>query len=77
MLRDGTRFRIDNGTITWMRDRNGNKLNFTLRFWQRELLVITDSLNRQVTITYDISTGGSTYYDQISFKGFGRRQSHE
>lgn len=70
MLRDGTRFRIDNGTITWMRDRNGNKLSFTYDYGKR-VTGITDSLNRQVTITYDISTGGSTYYDQISFKGFG------
>jgi len=29
MLRDGTRYRIDNGGVTWMRDRNGNKLSFS------------------------------------------------
>ena len=29
MLRDGTRYRIDAGKVTWMRDRNGNKLTFT------------------------------------------------
>lgn len=28
MLKDGTRFRVDDGKITWMRDRNGNKLTF-------------------------------------------------
>ncbi len=26
MLRDGTRYRIDGGYVTWIRDRNGNKL---------------------------------------------------
>src|SRR5262249_24969485 len=29
MLRDGTRYRIDLGNVTWIRDRNGNKLSFT------------------------------------------------
>jgi len=24
LLRDGTRYRFDNGTVTWLRDRNGN-----------------------------------------------------
>lgn len=28
MLRDGTRYRIDSGRVTWIRDRNGNRLSF-------------------------------------------------
>jgi len=65
MLRDGTRFRIDNSLISWMRDRNGNKLTFTYD-GSRRLTAVTDSLNRIVTITY----GGTYGYDQIAFKGF-------
>ncbi|HXL80401.1 MAG TPA: hypothetical protein VN951_05945 [Pyrinomonadaceae bacterium] len=70
MLRNGTRYRFDNGTVTWLRDRNGNKLTFT---YDTGLQVtgITDSLNRQVTIAYnvaDISPYGVC--DQITFKGF-------
>lgn len=62
-LRDGTRYRIDGGLVTWMRDRNGNKITFS--YTGRNLTTITDSLNRQVTITY------GTPYDQITTKGFG------
>jgi len=65
MLRDGTRYRINGGLVTWMRDRNGNKLTFT--YASQTPVSITDSLNRQVTITYG-SPGG---YDEITFKGFG------
>jgi YD repeat-containing protein len=70
LLRDGTRYRIDNGLVTWMRDRNGNKLSFT--YSGPKVTSITDSLNRQVTIAYsvsDIAPYGTC--DQISFKGFG------
>src|SRR5882672_7156437 len=63
ILRDGTRYRIDGGNVTWMRDRNGNKMSFT--YTDSRVTSVTDSLNRQVTISYgDPST-------QISFKGFG------
>lgn len=65
MLRDGTRYRIDGGLVSWMRDRNGNKLTFT--YVSQRPTSITDSLNRQVTITYG-SLGG---YDEITYKGFG------
>jgi RHS repeat-associated protein len=68
MLRDGTRFRIDGGNVTWMRDRNGNKLSFTYDASHR-VLTITDSVNRQVTFTY--ADYLSTFSDQITFKGFG------
>jgi len=64
MLRDGTRYRIDNGGVSWLRDRNGNKMSYTYDANQR-VLSITDSLNRVISITY------STSYDDISFKGFG------
>jgi RHS repeat-associated protein len=67
MLRDGTRFRIDGSKVTWMRDRNGNKLSFTYDTSSR-VLTITDSLNRQVTFSY--ADFVSTFSDQITFKGF-------
>ena len=66
MLRNGTRYRIDGGKVMWMRDRNGNKLTFTYDIYQR-MTSVTDSLNRQVTISYNSGAG----YDQITFKGFG------
>lgn len=66
MLRDGTRYRIDMGHVTWMRDRNGNKLNFSYGAYQ---MTVTDSLNRQVSVSY--ADFQSTFYDLITFKGYG------
>jgi RHS repeat-associated protein len=67
LLADGTRFRVEDGKIVWMRDRNGNKVSFSYDLYRRVTLV-TDSLGRQVTITYPAS--GVTYI-LISFTGFG------
>jgi hypothetical protein len=66
-LRNGLRYRIDLGRVSWMRDRNGNKLSFL--YGQDGVTTITDSLNRQINITCaDFQT---VFYDQITFKGFG------
>ncbi|HEX5886205.1 MAG TPA: hypothetical protein VFY67_16810, partial [Pyrinomonadaceae bacterium] len=67
MLRNGTRFRVDGGNVTWMRDRNGNKLTFVYDTFQR-MTSVTDSLNRQVTVNYNAGGGA---YQEISYKGFG------
>ena len=67
MLKDGTRFRVDDGQISWLRDRNGNKVTFGYDSFRRTTS-ITDSLNRQVSITYPTSYPDFT---TISFKGFG------
>jgi hypothetical protein len=66
LMRDGTRYRIDSGLVTGMRDRNGNRLNFTYSFGK--VTAITDSLNRQITLTY---ASGGTPFDQLTFQGFG------
>jgi YD repeat-containing protein len=47
MLRDGTRFRVEAGSVTWMRDRNGNKFTFGYDA-NHNIQTITDSLNRVV-----------------------------
>ena len=70
MLRDGTRFRILNGNVIWMRDRNGNKLTFGYDS-NNNVQTITDSLNRVMTMTRN--TGPGTF-DQITYKGFGGAQ---
>jgi YD repeat-containing protein len=58
LLRDGTRYRIDTGSVSWIRDRNGNKITFSPNG------TITDALKR--TVTY--SSGEP---DVITSKGFG------
>ncbi|MEK6280648.1 MAG: RHS repeat-associated core domain-containing protein [Acidobacteriota bacterium] len=63
MLRDGTRFRVQDDKIIWMRDRNGNTVEFTHDLYKR-VTSIKDSLNRVVTVAYD-----NGYAAEISFKG--------
>lgn len=67
MFRDGVRFRIDAGRVTWLRDRNGNKITYEYDANNR-VIAITDSLKRVVNITY--ASGASTYHE-LSFKGYG------
>jgi YD repeat-containing protein len=69
LMPNGTRYRIDGGLVSWIRDRNGNKLTFTYDSYAR-VQTVTDSLNRVVTVTYDVQDG--TYgglYDKIVFSG--------
>jgi RHS repeat-associated protein len=58
LFRDGTRYRIDNGSVSWIRDRNGNQVTFS------PAGTITDSIKRVVTYSYGEP-------DVITFKGFG------
>ena len=72
LLKDGTRYRIDNGLVSWMRDRNGNKLSFTHDPQYKRVTSITDSLNREVTITYDVQdVAPYGLCDKLTFSGFG------
>lgn len=67
LLKDGMRFRVVDGKIAWMRDRNGNKVTFGYDI-NRRVTSVTDSLSRQVTIVYATT---SVPYTEISFAGFG------
>ena len=69
MLRDGTRYRIVDGAVEWMRDRNGNKLTFSYSSFR--LSSVTDSMNRQVTFDYDVQDAQCGTCDRINFKGAG------
>jgi RHS repeat-associated protein len=70
ILADGSRSRISFGRVEWMRDRNGNKVSFA--YGGYGVSTITDSLNRQVTIDYNVAEGGPYgTCDKITYKGFG------
>ncbi len=69
-LRDGSRFRIDNGLVTWMRDKNGNKISASYDVNGR-ITSATDSLNRQITYQYNFSDPTYGISDRIIFKGVG------
>jgi RHS repeat-associated protein len=68
LLADGTRYRVENNNIVWKRDRNGNKITFTYISGTDRVSVITDSLNRQITISYAPSVNS---YDSITYVGAG------
>ena len=65
VMRDGTRYRIDEGLVSWTRDRNGNKLTFNYHPDFNSLTEVYDSLNRRVWIDY------LAWGEEIHFKGFG------
>src|SRR6266404_1145893 len=65
---DGARYEISDGLVTKSRDRNGNLISFSYDSYKR-VTSVTDSLNRQVTVSYADMT--SVFYDQITYKGFG------
>jgi RHS repeat-associated protein len=71
LLRDGTRYRFNHGTVEWIRDRNGNLLTFSYgTIGGQSSMTITDSLNRQVTVSAGLNIGTDTSTD-ITYKGFG------
>jgi YD repeat-containing protein len=67
---DGTIYRIVAGNVTWIRDVEGNRITYAYNDGQ--VIQITDSLGRQVNISYGQPTGNPhEYYDAISFQGEG------
>jgi RHS repeat-associated protein len=74
MFAGGTRYRIDSGNISWIRDRNGNLTTFTYDASGR-VISARDSIGRVVTIAYkgttDSATGTTYDHDEIGFRGAG------
>jgi RHS repeat-associated protein len=69
IMKNGVRYRIENGSVKWIKDRHGNTLTFTYNS-ASSLTKITDSLNREVEIRYkqwDAEIGQNC--DQILYKG--------
>ncbi len=71
IFKDGTMYRIDNGAVSWIRDRNGNRVTFTYNNTQSPFsMTATDSLNRQVNVEYNVNEGVPYgICDKITFKG--------
>lgn len=67
---DGTVYNVANGLVTFIRDRNGNKVSF--EYVSNRLTAVTDSLKRRVTVAYNVAEGG-VYgtCDRITYEGFG------
>ncbi len=67
-LKDGSRWTFVGGTLTEIRDRNGNKVTFS---GSSGTLTVTDSLNRVVSIALGYTDGTYGLCDKITYKGFG------
>lgn len=66
--KNGTVYRIDGGSVTWIRDRNGNKVTFG---YVNGKYTITDSLNRQITVERNVTDPTYGVCNRIKYKGFG------
>jgi RHS repeat-associated protein len=68
-LRDGTRYKInDNGFVSEMRDRNGNKVQYTYDTNNR-VITVSDSIGRAVNIVYDQQQSPYGLHDKITYTG--------
>lgn len=72
-LSDGTRYRFEAGTISWIKDRNGNKITFSYSTGNQNYLIytITDSLNRKIIIQHVLNHPTHGECDSITYDGFG------
>ncbi|MGA9772165.1 MAG: RHS repeat-associated core domain-containing protein [Blastocatellia bacterium] len=68
LMRNGLRYRIDSGRVTWIKDRNGNKLSFDYNEFG-QVTTITDSLSRVVHVNYMVSDPTYGLVDQLTFNG--------
>lgn len=73
-LRDGTRYRIENGAVKSISDRNGNRLVFGFTSGGA-VHTVDDSLGRRITIEYRVQEGAPYgLCDRITFRGFGNAE---
>ncbi len=67
---DGTHYRIDSGKVSYINDRNGNKISFSDSL--QNGLSVTDSLGRVLSNLPSVNSGyGSSYPKTITFPGVG------
>jgi RHS repeat-associated protein len=72
-MKNGVRYRIVDGVVLWMRDRNGNKVSFTYNAY-KNITKAVDSLNREVTFEYAVNDYPYGICDRILWKGTGGEQ---
>jgi RHS repeat-associated protein len=65
-LRDGTRFRIEQGRVVKQRDHNGNLIKYL--YDGNRLKTVIDNMGRTIEVRYDVSTG---VLATITVKGIG------
>src|SRR5258707_6966325 len=74
LFANGKRYRVENGLVMWIRDRNGNKVSYVYEAYSgnaSRVKTITDALGRIITINYDVNDPTYGLCDQIVLPGFG------
>jgi hypothetical protein len=68
-MRDGLQYRLGDGQVVWIKDRNGNKTTIDRLNNDQEDFQVTDPLGRTVDVILDIPWSGEEggYYDEITF----------
>lgn len=73
---DGTTYRIDNSNVSWIRDRNGNRITLTYNT-SNQVVSIQDQNGRTITVNYGVGScnppggAGQSYgCDQIVYPGY-------
>ncbi|HEV7747252.1 MAG TPA: hypothetical protein VGO56_19810 [Pyrinomonadaceae bacterium] len=74
LFANGSRYRVENGLVKWIRDRNGNKVSYSYEQYTgnaSRVRTVTDTLGRIITINYDVNDATYGLCDQIIVPGFG------
>lgn len=73
MFPDGTKYRVENNRIVWMRDRDGNTTTLTWALVEGQgykIVATKDSIGREVTFEYKVNNNDQYgLHDRITFKG--------
>ncbi|MGD9562997.1 MAG: RHS repeat-associated core domain-containing protein [Pyrinomonadaceae bacterium] len=74
-LSNGTQYRIDIGRVSWMKDRNGNRMTFTYdgTNYDSKLIEVTDSNGRVVDISYNNQDSIYGLHDRVRYTGFDQQ----
>lgn len=73
LLPNGTQYRVEDGLVKWIRDRNGNKITYDYELNINvgyRVKTITDAIGRTITINYDVNDPTLGLCDQIILPGF-------
>lgn len=75
LFKSGSRYRIEDGFVLWIEDRNGNRTTFSYEIHpntgtRTNLTQITDPNGRVTNISYNLQSADYGLHDEIKYPGF-------